>query len=143
MNWLPLALLIACCLGLYQFFIKVSSGNIHEVAGAVILQGVAALLGSLLLLFFKLNGQALPVTPKGIWQAVAAGICVGLAEILTFVLFQKGVPVAAGTPLIIGGSLLVAVVLGWLFLKEALGSWQILGIFLILCGVILVSLQKK
>lgn len=45
MNWIVLALITATCYGAYNFFIKVSSGHINQIVGAVILQIVAALLG--------------------------------------------------------------------------------------------------
>ncbi len=139
MHWLIIAITTAFCFGLYNFFIKISSGNIHEIVGAVILQIIAAMLGGIFLLFFKFNNQPLPVTNKGIWQAALAGLCVGLAEILTFVLYTRGVSVSVGTPLIVGGSLVVVTLLGWLFLREELNFLQLAGIILVIIGMVLIS----
>ncbi|MBC8110565.1 MAG: EamA family transporter [Verrucomicrobia bacterium] len=139
MNWLFLAILTAFCFGLYNFFLKTASGNIHQIAGAVILQLVAALAGLMLLLYFKTTKQALPITQKGVLQACLAGLCVGLAEMLSFVVFSKNVPASVGTPVIIGGSILVTTLLGYFFLRESLNGWQMLGLVLVIAGIALLS----
>lgn len=45
MNWILLALATAFFYGTYNVFIKISSGHINQIVGAVILQIVAALVG--------------------------------------------------------------------------------------------------
>ena len=139
MNWLPLALLTAFAYGLYNFFIKVASGSINQIAGAVILQVVAAGLGVLLLLYIKLTNQPVLLSQKGILYSCLAGFFVGLAEILTFFVFARGVPASLGTPVIIGGSVLATALLGVLVLKEYLSPVQVLAIGLIVAGVALLS----
>ena len=59
MNWLPLALLTALCLALYNFFIKLAADHVPPAVGAVVLQLVAAGLGGAWLLKQKLEGQPL------------------------------------------------------------------------------------
>ena len=76
MNWLPLAILTALFYGLYNFFIKLSSGSINQIVGAVILQIVAALLGGAVLVYLKVTNNTFVVTGKGISYAVLAGIFV-------------------------------------------------------------------
>jgi bacterial/archaeal transporter family protein len=139
MNWLPLALLTALAFGLYNLSIKVASGSINQIAGAVVLQVVAAILGSLLLLYIKLNGQPVLWSQKGILFSCLAGLFVGLAEILTFYVFARGVPAAVGAPIIIGGSVLVTALLGVLLLREYIAPIQVLAIFLIVAGVALLA----
>lgn len=139
MNWIPLALLTALSFGLYNFCIKLASGSIHQIAGAVILQVVAAVLGGLLLLYIHLTNQAVPFTAKGIYFSCLAGLFVGGAEILTFYVFARGVPASVGTPVIIGGSILATALLGVLVLREYLAPGQILAIFLIVAGVALLA----
>ena len=112
MNWLPLALLTALCLALYNFFIKLASGHLAPAVGAVVLQLVAAALGAAWLLKLKLQGQPVALSGTGLGLAALAGVGVGLAEILTFVVFQRGVPASVGTPVIVGGSVLLAAGLG-------------------------------
>ena len=134
-NWLPLALLTALCLALYNFFIKLAANQLPAAVGAVVLQLVAAGLGAAWLLRLKLQGQPLPVSGRGLGLAVLAGLGVGLAEILTFVVFQRGVPASVGTPVIVGGSVLLTALLGLGLLREALSWPQVGGLLLIVAGI--------
>ncbi|OGX86964.1 EamA family transporter [Hymenobacter glacialis] len=139
MNWLPLALLTALCLALYNFFIKLAAGHIPAAVGAVVLQLVAAGLGAGWLLYLKLQGQPLSITSRGVGLAALAGVGVGLAEILTFVVFQRGVNSSVGTPVIVGGSVLLTAVLGLVVLREALTVPQAGGLLLIVAGIALLA----
>lgn len=135
-----LLLLAALLFGLYNVFIKLSSDHIQPVLGAVVLQFVAAFLGSGLLYYLYRTGTTLHVTARGVWLAVAAGVAIGLVEILTFMVFARGVPVAVGNPLIIGGSLIVTTGIGLVALREVLNPVQMLAIGLIIAGVGLLAL---
>jgi transporter family protein len=139
MHWLLLALLTALCLALYNFFIKLAAGHISAAAGAVILQLVAAALGGVWLLWLRLKGQPLDLSSKGVGLAMLAGIGVGLAEILTFVVFGRGVPSSVGTPVIVGGSVLLTAVLGLVVLREALTLTQAAGLLSIVVGIALLA----
>ncbi len=143
MNWLAIALLTAVFFGLYNFFIKVSSGNIHEILGAVILQAVALLLGCALLIYLKQTGDQFSFSSKGILYAVLAGLAVGVAEILTFMVFEKGVAVSIATPVIIGSSVVVSSVLGILFLRETISLIQLFALALIASGIMLLAFSSK
>lgn len=139
MPWFLLALLTAFCLALYNFFIKLASDHIPAAVGAVVLQLVAALLGGAWLLWLKLQGQPLPLSTKGLGLAALAGLGVGLAEILTFVIFSRGVTSSVGTPIIVGGSVLLTAALGLLLLRESLSLSQALGLLLIVGGIALLA----
>jgi transporter family protein len=139
MPWLILALLTAFSLALYNFFIKLASDHVQAAVGAVVLQLVAAALGSVWLLRLKLQGQPLPMSSKGLWLAALAGLGVGLAEILTFVVFSRGVPSSVGTPVIVGGSVLLTAVLGLVVARETLSMPQVLGLLLIVGGIALLA----
>ncbi|GAB3293563.1 EamA family transporter [Hymenobacter tenuis] len=139
MPWLLLALLTALCLAGYNFFIKLASGHISAAAGAVILQLVAAALGGIWLLWLRLKGQPLDISSTGVGLAALAGLGVGLAEILTFVVFGRGVPSSVGTPVIVGGSVLLTAVLGLVVLREALSWSQALGLVSIVVGIALLA----
>jgi transporter family protein len=138
-NWLPLALFTALCLALYNFFIKLAADHVPPAVGAVVLQLVAAALGAAWLLKLKLDGQALTMTGKGLGLAALAGLSVGLAEILTFVVFQRGLDASVGTPVIVGGSVLLAAVLGAVVLREAVSPAQAVGLLLIVVGIALLA----
>ncbi|MDJ0365830.1 EamA family transporter [Hymenobacter sp. H14-R3] len=134
-NWLPLALLTALCLAGYNFFIKLAADHVPPAVGAVVLQLVAAGLGAGWLLRLKLLGQPLTLSGKGLGLAALAGLSVGLAEILTFVVFKRGVPASVGTPVIVGGSVLLAAVLGLVVLRESLSLAQAGGLVLVVLGI--------
>ena len=134
-NWLPLALLTALCLASYNFFIKLAADYLPPAAGAVVLQLVAAGLGAAWLLRLKLLGQPLPLPGKGVGLAALAGLSVGLAEILTFVVFKRGLPASVGTPVIVGGSVLLTALLGLVVLREGLSVAQAGGLGLIVIGI--------
>ena len=138
-NWLPLALLTALCLALYNFFIKLAADHVPPAVGAVVLQLVAAALGGAWLLKLKLQGQPLAVSGTGLGLAALAGVGVGLAEILTFVVFQRGVNSSVGTPVIVGGSVLLTAVLGLVVLREVLTLPQAGGLLLIVAGIALLA----
>ncbi|UOG72751.1 EamA family transporter [Hymenobacter tibetensis] len=141
MNWLQLAACAALGMALYNLFIKAASGQIHQMVGAVVLQVVAALIGVGLLLLLYLRGTlpATLVTSRGITLAALAGVSIGVAEILTFAVYAKGAPAAVGTPLIVGGSVLLTALLGVLVLREALAWPQALGLLLVVGGIALLS----
>jgi bacterial/archaeal transporter family protein len=139
MSWLPLALATAVAFGAYNVFIKIGSGKIDQVLGAVVLQVVAALLGGGYLAYLKLSGRELAVSGGGLGFASLAGVAVGLAEILTFVVFARGAPVALATPVIMGGSVLVAALVGVALLGERVGLSQVAGILLVAGGIALLS----
>jgi bacterial/archaeal transporter family protein len=142
MQWLIPLVLAALCFGLYNFFIKVASGHIHEMLGAVILQAVALTLGAVALVFLKTRGIHFESSSRGVWFAVLAGLFVGLAEILSFYAFSKDLPATVGIPVIVGGTMLTGILLGQLVLKEQLSAWHYLAIGMIVAGVMILALKK-
>ena len=130
--------LAALMFGLYNVFIKMSSDHINPILGAVVLQFVAAFLGLGLLLVMRAgSGEALQVSARGVWLAVAAGVAIGMVEILSFFVYGRGIPVAVGNPLIIGGSLVVTTGVGILLLRGAVNPIRIVAVGVILAGVLL------
>lgn len=110
----------------------------------VILQFVAALLGTLLLTSLTLTADKsfeLHYDRNGLLWSVAAGLAVGLAEMLSFCVSGLGVPASQSIPIIIGGSVMFGAVLGMIALGERLmlqGWW---GITLLVIGVVSVALD--
>ncbi|KFI22495.1 EamA family transporter [Nitrosococcus oceani] len=129
----------ALMFGLYNVFIKLSANHIEAVLGAVVLQFVAAFFGLALLLYMKSSGTVIYSSGKGLLLATLAGLAIGLVEVLTFYIFARGVPVAVGNPLIVGGSLLVTTGVGYVLLREHLSLMQLLAIALIASGVALLG----
>lgn len=139
MHWIPLAIITATAFGAYNIFIKLSAGRIDEVLGAVILQVVAALLGGAYAIYLHFNGHHFPISTKGTLLAVGAGVAIGIAEILTFIVYSKGAPASMATPIIMGGSILITALIGVIALREGLGAMQLLGVGCVIAGVALIS----
>ena len=139
MDWIGLALLTALFYGIYNFFIKLSSGHIHEIAGAVILQIVATAVGGAILVWLRVIKSPIEISSRGIWFAVLAGIFVGLAEILSFYVFSRGVPASTGIPVIVGGTVVAGAALGVAFLGESFRPMDYLAVALIVTGIFLLG----
>lgn len=128
----------ALMFGLYNVFIKLSADHIQAVLGAVVLQFVAACMGLAWLIYLQVAQPApLQLSTRGVVLAALAGLAIGLVEILTFFVYGRGLPVAVGNPLIIGGSLVVTTSVGVLLLREALDPLQLAAIGLIGLGILL------
>jgi transporter family protein len=160
MLWIGPALICALFYALYNIFIKKGSASIHPVLGGVILQFVAAILGSCLLTVLVLTEQAkhssnlddddntgmdiaamFPWDREGVQWAICAGVAVGGAEILSFVVSGMGVQAMQSIPIIIGGSVLIGTVLGYTVLHEMLTATGWCGVLLIAVGIGLVGID--
>jgi transporter family protein len=143
MQLLLLVLLTGIFYGIYNFFIKVASGSINQILGAVILQIIAAILGSAVLIYLKITGQTFNISSNGIKFSILAGLFVGLAEITSFIVFSKGLPASTGIAIIVGTTVLIGSILGGIFLREALTPYNYLGLVLTIIGIALLSLKPQ
>lgn len=144
--WILPALCCAIAYALYNIFIKKGSSHINPVLGGVILQFVAALLGSVLLgiLILKEGGSEVIVFDSdGIFWAVLAGVAVGVAEIVSFFVSSLGVQAMQSIPIIIGGSVMFGTVIGAVALHEDLSLRGWFGVVMISVGISLVGLDSE
>ena len=144
--WIGPALVCALFYALYNIFIKKGSASINPILGGVILQFVAAICGSALLIFLVVreggiaaSEETLHYDQSGIFWAVLAGVAVGAAEILSFVVSGMGVQSMQSIPIIIGGSVLFGTLLGYTALNEMLTYRGWFGVVLIAFGIGLVG----
>jgi transporter family protein len=135
-TWIGPALSSALSYALYNIFIKLGSASIHPVLGGVILQFVAASLGSCLL---GASRDKLTFDSKGVLWSVCAGIFVGLAEILSFQVSGMGVEASKSIPVMIGGSVAFGSVIGFILLQERMTKKGWFGVLLVVLGVICVA----
>ena len=137
--WLGVA---AAMFGLYNVFIKLSSDHIHAVLGAVVLQFVAALMGlAVLLWLYRDSAVDISMTGRGLAWSALAGLAIGLVEILSFFIYGRGIAVAVGNPLIVGGSLIVTTGVGLVLLREHFNAIQFAAVALIMTGIGLLAWQ--
>lgn len=142
-TWILPALACALLYASYNVAIKRASNDVHPVLGGVVLQTVAATLGLVVWLVLRSSGDVSvsKYNSTGLSWSVAAGVFVGLAEILAFVVNGKGVPVTRSVPIIVGGSVFFGVILGDMFLEEEV-SWRgWLGVLLICAGIVIVTID--
>ena len=99
--WIWPALLCALAYALYNIFIKKGSASIHPILGGVILQIVAAFLGTLLLIFIVVQDgmDTLEFDRSGINWSILAGVAVGSAEMLSFFVMGMGVQATQAIPI--------------------------------------------
>ena len=67
------------------------------------------------------------------------GSLIGLGTVPTLIKALSGVKMAIVYP-IFGSSIFIAAILGFIFLKEKLSNYEIVGIFFLFLGVVLVIL---
>jgi transporter family protein len=141
MKWILIALLGAVCYALYNISIKKGSSSIHPILGGVILQFVAALLGSTLLgaRFLDRSTDKIHYDRKGLLWSVGAGLWVGTAEIVSFVVSGMGVPATSSIPIIIGGSVVFGSILGVLLLGEVVMCHGWSGVVMVCIGIAMVA----
>jgi len=91
-TWIVPALCCAAAYAFYNIFIKKGSASINPILGGVILQFVAALFGSLLLLLITIHEGGtsyLNYDTMGVIWSCLAGFAVGAAEMLSFCVSGK------------------------------------------------------
>lgn len=142
-DWIGPAIACAMAYALYNVFIKKGSDTMNPVLGGVILQIVAMILGSSFLGIFLRAGfyDILRYDMKGILWACLAGLSVGTAEILSFYVSSLGVPVSISTSTVVGGSVVLGSMIGWIALGDIITFGSGFGVLFVLCGVVSVAMD--
>ena len=135
------AILAACAFGFWTVFHQQASSYINQVFGAIIVSLTAVILG----LFFLLPGiksKELYTNPKGIFFLMLAGLCAFAIDYFALKAYGTGLKISVGGPIIIGGSVAIAAIIG-LFLGESFSIAKAIGILMVLVGSIVLSLLSK
>lgn len=131
----------------YNLLIKVSSGHVPAAATTPILATMSLQAAALAVsvafatgLVFQ-GGHVLGVSRGAVAWAVAAGLCIGAAEIGYFYLFRgigDGEPMSANVviPVIVSGAIVLTVTVSWLVFREPFTWARLLGAALVACGVV-------
>jgi len=143
-----LLLLITLCYAAYNLLIKVS-GNASDALTSPLLATISLQIAALSVSFCYLiylwrTNAAISLPAKAYPWAIAAGVCIGLAEIMYFYLFREsatGKSIAANVaiPLIVGGTIVGVVSLSWVLFGERLSWVQWGGVSLALAGLFLLA----
>lgn len=132
MNPILFAILAAGSFGLWTIFHKLASPYVNQIFGAIIVSLTAVIFGTVVFLF-RGRGVQLFTNPKGILFIVLAGIAAFFIDFLALQAYSRGLSLTIGGPIIIGGSMAVAVLIGFM-LGEPITLMKILGIALIVAG---------
>ena len=146
--WLLLILVTMFYAG-YNILVKVSVDHALGTATTTILATIslqlAALSASLIFaIFLYLRGGhvfTLPTASFG-W-AILAGICIGGAEIGYFYLFsgfglRQSMPASVAIPVVVSGTIVISVLLGFFLMREDLGWQNLMGTALLCIGMFLI-----
>ncbi len=136
MNWIIYALACVILYGIMQFFIKLSSTGNNPVASSMIFIAVQFLAQMLLGVYF-ITRSDFNMDMNSIKFGIVGGIAAAVATILFFLALESG-PLSKVVP-VSNMSLLVAVLLGVVFLKEAMNLRIAAGIISALLSIYLLT----
>jgi len=126
-----------------RIFGKLATNYGNPVYGLLLMQAAMVVFGILNLVF---SGYVLKqplefnIPAKGIIFFLLAGLVVGAFDFLMLVVFKGGATASYFTPLVAGGQIVFAMLLGMLFLGESLTALQLAGAAAIVIGVVLFNL---
>lgn len=138
----------------YNVLVKVSGAHVPAFATTTILATiclqVAALIVSVIFLIILSlrGGHTFQLSKNAYLWAVVAGLCIGLAEIGYFYLFSgvagfKPMAASRAVPVIVSGTILLAMLFSVFGLKENIGWSQVLGGLFIVCGIVLQFINTR
>ncbi|HLD06107.1 MAG TPA: EamA family transporter [Candidatus Nanoarchaeia archaeon] len=126
------AIIAAITFGLWTVFHQQAADKINYLAGAIIISLTAAVLG-LIFLLPRIQTTTLYSNPRGILFAALAGACALAIDYFALKSYGSGLAVSVAGPIIIGGSIAVASIIGF-FLGESITLLGILGLVLVIAG---------
>jgi bacterial/archaeal transporter family protein len=139
MSWLIFALLATVGFGVYNFFTKISADKLSAPVALVVITGSAFLVALIGVLIFKFSGQDVSFSGNALIFPIFAGVSTGIAELFYLLMFVNKAPLIIGNPLVVGGTVLVALILGMIFLKEHISIVSGMGVFFVLMGIVLLT----
>jgi uncharacterized membrane protein len=135
-------LLAAFFLGIWSIFHKIASKDTNNLLGATLISLIASFVGALFLLYLTLKGNKINIPSyKSLIALFFAGISALLIDFFTLKAYSVNLPISIVGPLIIGGSMLIAVLIGALFFGEKLSLVHYLGIILVIVGSSLLAIE--
>lgn len=137
MTPITLALLAAFVFGLWTVFHQIASVHINQVLGAIIVS-LTAVIAGLIVLLPQLKVGNLVTDTKGIYFLIGAGVCAFLIDFLALSAYAKGLSVNVGGPIIIGGSIAVAGVIGFL-MGDSVTIPKLIGIGFVFVGAVVLA----
>ncbi len=135
MNPLAFAIIGAISFGLWTVFHKLASPYINQVFGAIIVSASAVVAG-LIVLLPRLKQTELFTDYRGILFVILAGILAFFIDFFALKAYSAGLPLTTGGPIIIGGSIAVASLIG-ILLGDPLSPLKVAALLLLTAGAAL------
>lgn len=126
------AALGALVFGLWTVFHQRASEHINNLFGAILVSFTAVILGSILLLP-QIKSVTLYSNPKGIIFAILAGLCALAIDYFALKSYSSGLQISVAGPIIIGGSIAVASLIGF-FLGDSITIVKVIALVLVIMG---------
>jgi bacterial/archaeal transporter family protein len=139
-RWLLYALACSFFLATADFFVKLASNKISASMGMFMYGVTTFAVGLAWVSYLKITGQPLLITPTGLLYSIAVGLAFSVVTILLYVTFAH-ISVSLGSPTIRVLGIVIASLLGILFLHEPLTWRYALGVILTIAGVTLIVLR--
>jgi len=132
------AILGAVSFGMWTVFHKLASPYINQVFGAIIVSAAAVVVG-LIVLLPRLKQTELFTDYRGILFVILAGILAFFIDFFALKAYYGGLPITTGGPIIIGGSIAVASLIG-IFLGDPLSPLKVIALLLLTAGATLLAI---
>ena len=126
------AIIAAIAFAVWTVFHQKASSHINNLFGAIIVSFTAVVLG-LIFLLPKIKSTVLYTNPKGIIFAALAGAFALGIDFFVLKAYGSGLPISIGGPIIIGGSIALATLIGF-FLGESITLMKVLGLLFVIIG---------
>ena len=126
------ALVATIAFGLWTVFHQRAASKIDYLLGAIIVSLTAVILGSIILLP-RIKSAVSSLNPKGILFAALAGVCALVIDFFALKAYGSGLSVSIAGPVIIGGSIAIAAIIGFL-MGESMTIVKALGLVFVIVG---------
>ena len=136
MNWIVYAVACVVLYGVMQFFIKLSSGSNNPVASSMVFI-TFQFLAQIILGAYFITKSDLNMDMGSLKYSILGGIIAAVATILFFLALESG-PLSKVVP-IANMSLLIAVLIGVVLLKETMNLRIAAGIFSAILSIYLLT----
>jgi len=133
MNPIFFAVGAALAYGFLATFHKLAAPHINQIFGAMMISFTALTAGALILFGSMQHPSPLLTHPRAFLFVILAGIAAFCVDFFALRAYARGLPVSIGAPIIIGGGIALAVVIG-LFLGESLTWLKGIGLVMLIAG---------
>lgn len=135
------AIIAAISFGVWTVFHQLASDKINSIWGAIVVSLTAVIFG-MVILIPQIKQVNLFQNSKGILYAVIAGVCAFMIDYFALKAYGSGLAISVAGPIIIGGSIAVASLIGF-FMGEEITLTKVVGLLFVIIGSAILSIMTK